>query len=119
MQHFRRHQSRYRLPPHNATLTPRTATCKGTHLGLKPPLEHLLGGELKHEVEFPLIFAEETKADHTAEKGGALKQTLGVLSVKGQQLTSSLRKTKGRDKNKVDDIYLFLVSKSTGIALCI
>jgi len=41
-----------------------------THLGLKPPLEHLLGGELKHEVEFLL---------------------LGVLGVQRQQLTGSLR----------------------------
>lgn len=60
------------------------------HLSLQPALEHLLGGELKHEVEFLLVLSEETEPSHTAEKGGAFKQALRVLLFEGQELTGSL-----------------------------
>lgn len=75
------------------SITLQQKTRSATNLGLKPPLEHLLGGELKHEVEFPLVFAEETEPDHAAQQGGALEQALRVLSVQRQELAGSLPKT--------------------------
>lgn len=75
-----------------------------THLGLKPPLEHLLGGELEHEVELPLVVAEESEAGHAAQQGRALEQALGVLGVESQQLAGSLRWTGwsgGKDERRL------------------
>lgn len=72
---------------------------RATHLGLKPPLKHLLGGELKHEVELLLVLAEETEPRHAAKQRGALEQTLGVLRVEGKELTGSLPGV-GRDANR-------------------
>ena len=60
------------------------------YLGLKPPLEHLLGGELKHEVELLLVLSEQTEPRHAAEQRGALEQTLGVFLVQGKELAGSL-----------------------------
>lgn len=67
-------------------LHPRTTT----HLGLKPPLEHFLGGELKHEVKLLLVLTEQTKPRHAAEKGRAFKQTLRVLRVERKELAGCL-----------------------------
>ena len=77
-------------PPQPYRRQQKTYRRRATHLGLQPPLKHLLGGELKHEVELLLVLAEETEPRHAAEQRGALEQTLGVLRVEGKQLAGSL-----------------------------
>lgn len=60
------------------------------HLCLEPPLEQFLGSELENVVEFLLVLSEETESSHATEESRALKQTLGVLHVQREQLSSSL-----------------------------
>ncbi len=80
------------LANENAGMVNRLGKSLLVHLGLEATFKELLGGELKNEIELELVLGEETVTVHTAEEGGSLEDTLGVLRVKGEQSTGGFTK---------------------------
>lgn len=58
-------------------------------LGLQPPLQEILDLEGKHVIETHAGLVEHTDAHKTANQGVTLEETLGVLGIELEQLTSS------------------------------
>lgn len=58
--------------------------------GLQPPLHELVEGQPQHVIQLALALAEESVAGHSAQKGGTLEESPGVLLLQGQQLSGGL-----------------------------
>jgi hypothetical protein len=61
-------------------------------LGLQTTLHQSLRGQLKNIIQSVLLIGHKTVTLQAADKGGGLKQALGVLAVQGKEGTSSLQK---------------------------
>jgi len=77
------------LPNQHARVVNALGQVRLEHFGLQAALEELWGGKLEHEIQLSLFLSEETVPDHFAQDCRALKHTLRVLRVQGEQLTSS------------------------------
>jgi len=73
----------------NASVVDRLCETLLENLGLKAALEETLGGQLKYVIQLVLVLSEETVPNHPPEKCLTFEDALGVLGVKGQQVTSS------------------------------
>lgn len=58
--------------------------------GLEAALKEVLNGERKHVIKLVLALTKETIAVHVAQESLALKDTSGVLLIKGEQLPCSI-----------------------------
>lgn len=76
---------------------------------LKAALQEILDLQGKHVIELHAGLVEDTNADETANEGIAFKETLGVLFVKGQELTSS---TTNLGQSQTDSPDLTLISEA-------
>ena len=59
-------------------------------LGLESTFQQLLCRQLEDGIEFQLVLGQQTVTVHSAEEGGSLENTLGVLRIQSQQGTSRL-----------------------------
>lgn len=60
------------------------------NFGLQSAIQELLGGQLKHVVEFQHVFVQESVPGHATQKCLTLEDTLGVLLRQGQKNTGCL-----------------------------
>ena len=74
-------------------------------LGLQPALQEVLDLEGKHVIETHAGLVEDTNADETANKGITLEETLGVLVVELEELTSGTTDL-GEDEGDTPDLAL-------------
>jgi len=58
--------------------------------GLEAALKEVLNSERKYVIKLVLVLRKETIAVHASQKSRALKDTTGVLLVKGEQLPCSI-----------------------------
>ena len=59
------------------------------HLCLKSPLQEVLNLQRQHVIQTHARLVEHSDTDKTTDEGVTLEQTLGVLVIELQQLTSS------------------------------
>jgi hypothetical protein len=60
------------------------------NLSLKTALQESLGGKLQDIIQRALLLSHQTESLQSANKGGGLEESLGVLGVKSQQGTGGL-----------------------------
>lgn len=74
-------------------------------LGLKATLQEVLNLQGQHVIETHTGLIEHTDADETANEGVTLEETLGVLVIELEQLTSSTTNL-GKDETNAPDLAL-------------
>ena len=79
------------------------------HLCLKSPLQEVLNLEGQDVIETHARLVEDTDANETANEGVTLEETLGVLGVELQELTS---RTTNLGQDKTDTPNLALVAQA-------
>jgi len=75
---------------------------------LETTLQEIFGLEGQHVIELHAGFVEHTDTHETANEGIAFEETLGVLFVEGEELTSS---TTNLGEGKLDTPHLALVAE--------
>lgn len=78
-------------------------------LGLQTTLQEVLDGQSQDVIELHLILGEHTRADQLADQSVTLKETLLVLLVTGQQVTS---RTADLGQLETDTVKLTLVTET-------
>lgn len=58
------------------------------HLGLQSSLQKVLGGQRQDVIQLHLVLGQNTNSHQSSNQGVTLKQSLGVLLVSGQKVTS-------------------------------
>lgn len=58
------------------------------HLSLQPPLQEILNLQSQHIIETHAALVKHTDTDQSADKGITLEETLGVLVIELEELTS-------------------------------
>lgn len=74
-------------------------------LGLEPPLHEILKLQGQHVIETHAALIQHTDADETTDEGITLEETLRVLVIKLQKLTSGTTNF-GKDKGDTPDLAL-------------
>jgi hypothetical protein len=78
------------LTDQNTSMMDRLGKTLLVNLGLKTPLQKLLSSKLKDGIKIKLIISKKTVTGHATKKSRSLKDTLGILGVKGEKTTGSL-----------------------------
>lgn len=82
-------------------------------LGLQSSLQEILDLQGQHVIETHLGLIEHTDSDQSSDQGVTLEQTLGVLVVELEELTSSTTNF-GQDKGDTPNLALVAETVFTG-----
>lgn len=82
-------------------------------LGLQSSLQEVLDSQGQHVIQLQLVLGQDTNSHQSSDQSVTLEQSLGVLLISGQQVTSSSSDLGQLESNSVD-LSLVLQTVFTG-----
>jgi len=90
------------LPDQNASMMDTLSQPTLEYLSLEPPLQEIFNFQSQHIIETHATLIEHTDADQSSDESVSLKETLGILIIKLEKLTSGTTNF-GKDKSDTPD----------------
>lgn len=76
------------LSDQDSGVVDRSGQAQLENLGLQSSLQKVFGGQRQDVIQLHLVLGQDTNSHQSSDQGVTLKQSLGVLLVSGQKITS-------------------------------
>lgn len=76
------------LSDQDSGVVDRSGQAQLENLGLQSSLQKVFGGQCQDVIQLHLVLGQDTNSHQSSDQGVTLKQSLGVLLVSGQKITS-------------------------------